>query len=126
AVCVVASVRGVSVGGTLGHCSAVKGLAGLGERVPVDGLSLIHARVITVLRAFMIMWSVARVGAPLTVQLGLLGPVSLLFLAWMFLGEPITAPQVAGPILVVISAVVLGRRPGTPPPPVPDPSRKPA
>ena len=59
----------------------------------------------------MIMWSVARVGAPLTAQLGLLGPVSILFLAWLFLGEPITWLQVAGTILVAISAIVLGHRP---------------
>jgi drug/metabolite transporter (DMT)-like permease len=101
----------VSAGVTLVHFFTVKGWAGLDQTWPVYGLSLIHAVVNTVLPTFMIMWSVARIGAPLTAQLGLLGPVSILFLAWLFLGEPITVPQVAGTILVVISAVVLGRRP---------------
>ena len=111
---------------TLVHFFAVKGWAGLDQTVPVYGLSLFHAVFNTVLPTFMIMWSVARIGAPLTAQLGLLGPVSILFLAWLFLGEPITPPQVAGTILVVISAVVLGRRPRTAPLPATSASGRPA
>ncbi|CAM5190841.1 Drug/metabolite transporter (DMT)-like permease OS=Castellaniella defragrans OX=75697 GN=HNR28_000466 PE=4 SV=1 [Castellaniella defragrans] len=95
---------------TLVHFFLVKGIAGLDQSGPVYGLSLIHATVNTVLPTFMIMWSVARIGAPLTAQLGLLGPVSILFLAWLFLGEPITEPQVAGTILVAFAAVILGKR----------------
>lgn len=95
---------------TMVHFFIVKGLAGLDQPWPVYGLSLIHATVNTVLPTFMIMWSVARIGAPLTAQLGLLGPVSILFLAWLFLGEPITTLQVAGTVLVAVAAVILGRR----------------
>ena len=109
---------------TLVHFFAVKGWAGLDQTVPVYGLSLVHAVVNTVLPTFMIMGAVARIGAPLAAQLGLLGPVSILFLAWLFLGEPITAPQVAGTVLVVISAVVLGRRPRASPPPPAGSSRQ--
>src|SRR5690606_17325725 len=101
----------VSAGVTMVHFFTVKGLSGLDQSLPVYGLSLIHATLNTVLPTFMIMWSVARIGAPLTAQLGLLGPVSILFLAWLFLGEPITALQVAGTILVAVSALVLGYRP---------------
>ncbi|WP_322994647.1 DMT family transporter [Castellaniella sp.] len=101
----------VSAGVTMVHFFLVKGVAGLVQTWPVYGLSLIHATVNTVLPTFMIMWSVARIGAPLTAQLGLLGPVSILFLAWAFLGEPITVLQVVGTILVAAAAVVLGRRP---------------
>ena len=95
---------------TMAHFFLVKGAAGLDQSWSVYWLSLIHATVNTVLPTFMIMWAVARVGAPLTAQLGLLGPVSILFLAWLFLGEPITPLQVAGTVLVVVSAVILGRR----------------
>ncbi len=101
----------VSAGVTMVHFFVVKGLTGLDQGAPVYGLSLIHATLNTVLPTFMIMWSVARIGAPLTAQLGLLGPVSILFLAWLFLGEPITTLQVAGTVLVAISALVLGHRP---------------
>ncbi|WP_258304962.1 hypothetical protein, partial [Escherichia coli] len=74
----------VSAGVTMVHFFAFKGLGGLEQSLPVYGLSLIHATVNTVLPTFMIMWSVARIGAPLTAQLGLLGPVSILLLAWVF------------------------------------------
>jgi drug/metabolite transporter (DMT)-like permease len=95
---------------TMAHFFIVKGWGGLDQSWPVYGLSLIHATVNTVLPTFMIMWAVARIGAPLTAQLGLLGPVSILFLAWAFLGEPITTIQVAGTVLVAVAALILGRR----------------
>jgi drug/metabolite transporter (DMT)-like permease len=75
------------------------------------GLSLIHATVNTVLPVFMIMGAVSRIGPPLASQLGMLGPVSVLFLAFWFLGEPITSWQLAGTGLVLAGIFVLtGRR----------------
>lgn len=96
---------------TMVHFFLFKGWQGLFQPAAVYGLSLIHATVNTVLPTLMIMWSVARIGAPLTAQLGLLGPVSILFLAWFFLGEPITPVQIWGTALVAVAAVILGRRP---------------
>lgn len=90
-----------------------QGWQGLVQPVPVYWLSLIHAVVNTVVPTFMIMWSVARIGAPLASQLGMVGPVSVLFLAWWLLGEPITFLQLAGTGLVLTGMLVLGRlRPG--------------
>jgi len=83
---------------------------GLYQAWPVYGLSFIHATVNTVAPTFMIMWAVARIGAPMTAQLGLIGPVSVLFLAAWLLDEPITAIQLAGTVFVLAGAVVLGRR----------------
>ena len=77
---------------------------------PVYYLSFIHATLNTVAPTFMIMWAVARIGAPMTAQLGLIGPVSVLFLAAWLLGEPITALQLVGTAFVLTGAVVLGRR----------------
>jgi drug/metabolite transporter (DMT)-like permease len=75
------------------------------------GLSLIHATVNTVLPVFMIMGAVSRIGPPMAAQLGMLGPVSVLFLAFWFLGEPITSWQLAGTALVLAGVFVLtGRR----------------
>jgi len=71
------------------------------------GWSLVHATANTVIPVFLIMWSVARIGAPLTSQLGLLGPVSVLFLAAWALDEPITALQLAGTVLVLTGIFVL-------------------
>ncbi|HLT98972.1 MAG TPA: DMT family transporter [Burkholderiaceae bacterium] len=95
------------------HFFSVKGWAGLVQPTEVYWLSLVHAVLNTVLPTFMIMWSVQRVGAPLTSQLGMVGPVSILFLAWWLLDEPITALQVLGTAFVLSGMLVLSRlRPG--------------
>ncbi|MDQ2141072.1 DMT family transporter [Alcaligenaceae bacterium C4P045] len=73
----------------------------------VYGLSFIHGTLNTVLPVFMIMWAVERVGAPLAAQLGMIGPVSVLFLAAWLLDEPITLLQLAGTALVLIGIFVL-------------------
>jgi drug/metabolite transporter (DMT)-like permease len=75
------------------------------------GLSLIHATVNTVLPVFMIMAAVSRIGPPLAAQLGMLGPVSVLFLAFWFLGEPVTTWQVAGTGLVLAGVFALTGKP---------------
>lgn len=100
---------------TLIHFLSVQGWQGLIQPAPVYQLSLLHAVVHTVFPTFMIMWSVARIGAPMTAQLGMIGPVSILFLAWWLLDEPITALQLAGTALVLAGMVVLSRvRPAKP------------
>lgn len=106
----VAYAMSISAIFSLIHFLALHGLQGLMQPVGVYGLSLIHAVVNTVIPTFMIMWAVARVGAPLTSQLGLLGPVSVLFLAAWLLGEPITGLQLLGTAFTLAGAVVLGRR----------------
>lgn len=98
---------------TLIHFLSVYGWQGLVQPMPVYQLSLLHAVLHTVIPTFMIMWAVARVGAPMASQLGMIGPVSVLFLAWWFLDEPVTTLQVAGTALVLAGMLVLGRvRPG--------------
>ncbi|MEO6960182.1 MAG: DMT family transporter [Burkholderiaceae bacterium] len=83
---------------------------GLIQPLPVYQLSLFHAVVNTMIPAFLIMWSVARIGAPMTAQLGLLGSVSVLFLANWILGEPIRSLQLLGTAFALVGAVVLARR----------------
>ncbi|CFN65333.1 membrane protein [Bordetella pertussis] len=77
---------------------------------------MIHATVNTVLPVFMLMWAVALVGAPTASLLGMVGPVSVLFLAAWFLDEPITVWQLAGTALVLAGVFVLAgrRRPARP------------
>lgn len=106
----VAYAMSVSALITMVHFFAVKGVSGLDQAMAVYELSMIHAVVNTVVPTFMIMWSVARIGAPMTAQLGLLGPVSILFLAYWFLGEPITSLQILGTVFVGAGATVLGKR----------------
>ncbi|NGM87515.1 DMT family transporter [Parapusillimonas sp. SGNA-6] len=100
----------VSVFVSMLHFFSVHGLAGLDQPLPVYGLGLIHAVVNTVMPTFMIMWAVARIGAPMTAQLGLLGPTSVLFLAAWLLGEPITTLQLIGTAIALAGVMVLGRQ----------------
>lgn len=106
----VAYAMSVSAIVSMVHFFGVHGLSGLYQARQVYELSMIHAVVNTVVPTFMIMWSVARIGAPMTAQLGLLGPVSVLFLAAWLLGEPLTAMQLLGTAFTLAGAVVLSRR----------------
>lgn len=99
---------------SIAHFFAVYSWAGLQQHAAVIHLSLLHAVLHTVLPTFMIMWSVARIGAPMASQLGLLGPVSLLFLAAWLLDEPITVLQLVGTGITLTGALVLTLRQGRP------------
>ncbi|HCP78435.1 MAG: EamA family transporter [Pusillimonas sp.] len=105
----VAYAMSVSAAFTIAQFFWVHSWEGLQQPWPVYQLSLIHATLNTVAPTFMIMWAVARIGAPLTSQLGLIGPVSVLFLAAWLLGEPVTALQLVGTAFVLTGVIVLGR-----------------
>jgi len=93
----------------IAHFLVEQGWQGLVQPVEVYQLSLVHAVLHTFLPTFMVMWAVARIGAPMAAQLGMIGPISVLFLAWWLLGEPITLLQLAGTALVLAGMVVLSR-----------------
>lgn len=82
------------------------------QPLPVYHWSLVHAVFNTFIPTFMLMWSVERIGAPLSTQLGLIGPISLLFLAWLFLDDPITLWDWVGTLIVLSSLYILGRSKG--------------
>lgn len=76
----------------------------------VYGYSLLNAVLCTVAPVFATMWAVQRIGAPSASQLGMIGPVSTLFLGAWLLGEPITAWQLSGMVLVLIGIFILSRK----------------
>lgn len=82
------------------------------QPLPVYNWSLVHAIFNTFIPTFLLMWSVERIGAPLSTQLGLIGPISLLFLAWLFLDDPITLWDWIGTLIVLSSLYILGRSKG--------------
>lgn len=83
---------------------------GLYQSAAVYKLSFIHSTLNTVIPTLLMMWSVAIVGAPMAAQLGLIGPVSVLFLAAWFLDEPITMLQLVGTAITLIGAMVLSKK----------------
>jgi drug/metabolite transporter (DMT)-like permease len=63
------------------------------------------------------MLAVERIGAPLTAQMGSIGPVSTILLSVLILGEPFTAWVAAGTVLVLLGIWLLTRWKAVPPEP---------
>ncbi len=83
--------------------------------------------VATVLPAFLLTAGIKRLGASRAALIGTIGPVSTILLAYVFLGEPLTALQIAGSALV-LAGVWQVSRPAAPPaeapaPAMPEPAR---
>jgi drug/metabolite transporter (DMT)-like permease len=68
----------------------------------------------------MVMLAIERIGATLTAQTGMIGPLSTLFMGVLILGEPVNAWIVAGTALVLVGVWLLARSPQAmaPPPPL--------
>jgi drug/metabolite transporter (DMT)-like permease len=73
-------------------------------------LSLVNALFCTILPVFMTMIAVQRIGAASASQAGMVGPVSTLFLGALVLGEPITAIQLGGTVLVLAGIYMLSKK----------------
>ncbi|MFC4431847.1 DMT family transporter [Cupriavidus respiraculi] len=86
-------------------------LAELLQPAPVMWLSLVNAVFCTVLPVSMTMMAVARIGAPMVSQAGMIGPVSTLFLGFWLLGEPMTWVQLVGSALVMGGIYLLSVKP---------------
>ncbi len=102
----------VSTAVMLVHYLARRPVAPLLHQPPaVYALAVLNAVLCTFLPVTFTMSAVARVGAGAAAQLSVLGPVSLVFLGGFVLGEPITALQILG-TLVVVGGVLVLTRPG--------------
>jgi drug/metabolite transporter (DMT)-like permease len=80
------------------------------QPMAVYNLSMINAFFCTVLPVFLTMIAVARIGAATASQAGMIGPVSMLFLGALILGEPITGIQLAGTALVLCGIYLLSKK----------------
>ncbi|WP_457420354.1 DMT family transporter [Roseateles sp. P5_E7] len=68
---------------------------------PVMWLSLLNATACTVAPVLMVMLAIARIGAPLSSQVGMVGPMSTILMGVFILGEPMNAWIVFGTALVM-------------------------
>lgn len=84
-------------------------MTSLAQPVPVYWLSLLNAVLCTVLPVFATMLAVERIGAGRTSLAAMVGPVATIGLAYIFLGEAVSAWQVAGTALVLAGVYVLSR-----------------
>lgn len=79
-------------------------------------LALAMAIFSTLLPVFLLSHAIRRIGSGSTSLIGSIGPVSTIFMAYVFLQERVTALQVAGSALVLAGVVIVGlhsRRGGT-------------
>ena len=77
------------------------------QPAPVYWLSILMAAVSTVLPIVLTSEGIRRVGASHASIIGSVGPIATIFLGAAFLGEPITAVQLAGAALVLAGVVTI-------------------
>ena len=75
--------------------------------LPVYHIALLMAVVATVLPAVMLNAGIRRLGSSQASLLSSVGPVSTILLAYVFLGEEVTAMQLAGTGLVVAGVIAI-------------------
>jgi drug/metabolite transporter (DMT)-like permease len=76
---------------------------------PVLWLSLLNATLCTVAPVVMVMMAIERIGATMTAQTGMIGPLSTILMGVLILGEPFNAWIVAGTALVLAGIWLLAR-----------------
>lgn len=81
----------------------------LAVATPVLWLSLLNATACTVVPVLLVMMAVERIGAAMTAQSGMVGPVSTILLGVLLLGEPFTAWLAAGTLLVLAGIFIFSR-----------------
>ena len=72
-------------------------------------LSLLNATLCTVVPVLLVMMAIERVGASVTAQAGMIGPISTILMGVVILGEPFTAWVAAGTVLVIAGIFVFTR-----------------
>jgi drug/metabolite transporter (DMT)-like permease len=76
---------------------------------PVIWLSLLNALACTFAPVIMVMMAIERIGATLTAQTGMIGPLSTILMGVLLLGEPLDAWIVGGTVLVLAGVWLLAR-----------------
>ena len=82
------------------------------QPAPVYWLSALNGFFCTVLPVFLVMMGIARVGPAAASQAGMVGPAATIALGALLLGEPVSATQIAGTLVVMAGIFVLTARRG--------------
>ena len=72
-------------------------------------LSLLNATLCTALPVLAVMMAIERIGAPLTAQTGMIGPMSTILMGVFILGEPLNMWIIAGTVLVLGGVYMVSR-----------------
>ena len=84
-------------------------LSALAVAPEVIWLSVLNATLCTFAPVLMVMMAIERIGATLTAQSGLVGPLSTLLMGVLILGEPFTVWVAAGTVLVLAGVWLLAK-----------------
>jgi len=84
-------------------------LAAMAVAPEVILLSVLNATGCTFAPVLMMMMAIERIGATLTAQTGMIGPLSTLAMGVLILGEPMNAWIAAGTVLVLLGVWLLAR-----------------
>ncbi len=96
----------------IGQFLVLRPVAGLWDLAPdIWTLSIINASACTVVPVVLVMLGIERLGAGLAAQVGMVGPMSTLVMASLFLDEPLTAWVLGGTVLVMAGVFVCTRSP---------------
>ena len=99
----------VQVRAVAGDITTEAGRAAALVPAPVLWLSLLNATACTVAPVVMVMLAIERIGATLTAQTGMIGPVSTIIMGVVILNEPFNAWIVADTVLVLTGVWLLAR-----------------
>jgi drug/metabolite transporter (DMT)-like permease len=86
-------------------------LGALRQPWPVHALGALMALFSTVLPIWLVTEAVRRLGAGTAAMVGSVGPVLTILLAVLFLGEPLSALEIAGALVVIFAVSRLSRAP---------------
>lgn len=92
------------------HFALTRDITSLYLPIEAYGLFLGLAVLSTVIPIFMISEGIRRLGAGNTSIIASVGPVATIFLAWLFLGEPVTWIHLAGTAMVLFGVWLVGWR----------------
>lgn len=87
----------------------VKPLSAAAVAPPVLWLSLLNAVACTFAPVIMVMMAIERIGATLTAQTGMIGPLATIAMGVLLLGEPFNGWIAAGTLLVLVGIWLLAR-----------------
>jgi drug/metabolite transporter (DMT)-like permease len=89
--------------------AVLRPLSAMAVAPQVIGLSLLNATLCTALPVLAVMMAIERIGAPLTAQTGMIGPMSTILMGVFILGEPLNTWIIAGTILVLVGVYWVSR-----------------
>jgi len=94
----------------IGQFAVLRPLSAAQVAPEVLWLSLLNATACTALPVLLVMMAIERIGAGLTAQTGMIGPMSTILMGVLILGEPLTVWIVAGTVLVVGGVFLVTRQ----------------